>query len=132
MPSVMTGGRLDTAGEGRRERRLAVELPARLGGRAPRVGQVVDISLKGCLFRGETALDSGAVVDLEVELPDGPLQAKARVAGASLDGDSLPGPPARFLCGLEFLGMGGADEHRLRSFIDAESRRRRGAHTAPS
>jgi hypothetical protein len=110
--------------------RLAVDLDARLGGRSPRPGRVVDLSLQGCLVRSEAPLVGGSVVDLRVELPDGALRVKACVAEASLDGDSLPGPPARFLSGLEFLGLSAADELRLRTFLEAESRRRRGAHSA--
>ncbi len=71
-------------------------------------------------------------MDLDVEMPDGTLRTKARVAEASIDGDSLPEAQHRFLAGLEFLGLAAADELRLRSFISAESRRRRGAHTPPS
>jgi hypothetical protein len=116
--------------EGRRTPRLAVDLDARLGGRSPRLGRVVDLSLQGCLVRSEAPLVGGSVVDLRVELPDGALSVKACVAEASLDGDSLPGPPARFLSGLEFLGLSAADELRLRTFLEAESKRRRGAHSA--
>ena len=53
------------------------------------------------------------------------------MAEASLDGDSLPGPGQHFLAGLEFLGLAAADELRLRAFVEAESKRRRGAHAAP-
>ena len=58
------------------------------------------------------------------------LRVKARVAEASIDGDSLPEAQQRFLAGLEFLGLAAADGVRLRMFVDAEWRRRRGAHTA--
>jgi len=118
--------------EGRREARLAVDLPATIGGRAPRGGRVVDLSLRGALVRSEVHLAAGAVVDLTIELPDGALGAKTRVVEASIDGDSLPGPPARFLSGLEFFSLAAADEQRLRSFLGRESKRRRGAHSLPS
>lgn len=121
--------------EGRDERRgqrVAVDLPATLGGRSVRPARVADLSLVGCLVRTGAPLDAGAVVDLRLELPDGELRAKARVADASLDGDSLPGPSRRFLAGLEFLALAAADEVRLRAFLDAEARRRRGAHTPPA
>ena len=71
-------------------------------------------------------LDSGVVVDVQIDLPNGPLRTKARVAQSFVDGDSLPGP-AHYLTGLEFLGLAAADVPRLRSFIEAESRRSAGA-----
>lgn len=126
------------ARKGRREPRVVVDLEATLVGRATYTGRVVDLSLVGCLLRSEAPLDAGAVVDLRLELPDGVepeavrgLRTKARVAAASLDGDSLPGGRQQFLAGLEFLGLAAADELRLRRFVAAESRRRKGAHAAP-
>jgi hypothetical protein len=113
-------------GYDRRERRVTVDLPASVGGRSCRAARAVDVSLVGCLLRCESGLDRGAVVDLQIELPDGPLRTKARVAQSSVDGDSLPGP-ARYLTGLEFLGLAAADEPRLRSFLEAETRRSAGA-----
>jgi hypothetical protein len=118
--------------EGRRDARLAVDLPARIVARRPGRGRVVDLSLRGALVRGEVALAAGTVVDLTIELPGGALSAKARVAEASIDGESLPGPPARFLTGLEFISLAAADEQRLRSFLGGESKRRRGAPSLPS
>lgn len=117
--------------DARRGRRLRVDLPATVGGRHARPARVVDLSLVGGLVRCEAALDAGAVVNLRVELPDGSLDAKARVAAASIDGDSLPGPAKQFLAGLEFLALAAADEVRLRAFLDAEAKRRRGALTPP-
>jgi hypothetical protein len=118
-------------GDGRREPRVVVDLPATLVGRATHSGRVVDLSLMGCLLRSAAPLDGGAVVDLQLELPDGGLRTKARVAAASLDGDSLPEGRQQFLAGLEFFGLAAADELRLRRFVAAESRRRKGAHPAP-
>ena len=106
-----------------------MDLPATLGGRRPRPARVADLSLVGCLARTEASLVAGAVVDLRVELPDGTLRTKARVADVSVDGDSLPGPSKHFLAGLEFLALGAADALRLRAFLDTEAKRRRGAHT---
>ena len=111
---------------------MAVDLAAMLGGRCARTARVVDLSLVGCLIRSEAPLDAGAVVDVRVEMPDGLLQAKARVAESLLDGASLPGERPRFLSGLEFMGIAAADEVRLRAFVAAEAKRGRGAHTAPS
>lgn len=116
----------------RRWRRVFVDLPAMVGGRAPRPARVVDLSAVGCLLRSEAALDRGAVIDLSLELPDGALHVKARVAEGSVDGDSLPDSRPRFLAGLEFLGMAVTDELRLRSFVEKESKRRPGAHKTPS
>jgi hypothetical protein len=108
-----------------------VDLEAVLGGRAPRPARVCDLSLVGCLVRVDMALASGAVLDVTLALPDGPLRAKARVAEASLDGEAPPGSP-RFLAGLEFLALAAADEGRLRAFLEDEAKRRRGAHTPPA
>ena len=110
----------------RRERRVAVDLPASVGGRSCRAARALDVSLVGCLLRCEAGLDSGVVVDVQIDLPNGPLRTKARVAQSFVDGDSLPGP-AHYLTGLEFLGLAAADVPRLRSFIEAESRRSAGA-----
>jgi hypothetical protein len=118
--------------DARRERRVPVDLVARLGGRRARSVRVVDLSLRGCLARLDAPIDERAVIDVTVQLPDGPLRTKARVAEASVDGASLPQPPRAFLAGLEFLALSAADELRLRAFIEAEANRRRGAHTPPS
>jgi hypothetical protein len=93
--------------------------------------RVVDVSLVGCLLSSGASLDEGAVVDLRVDLPDGPVRVKARVAQCSVDGTSMPGP-TRYLAGLEFLGLAAADEPRLRSFLASMSRRSRGAGETPS
>jgi hypothetical protein len=128
-----TGGPVKHDGrDERRGRRVPVDLPATLEGRSARPARVADLSLLGCLVRTAASLVAGAVVDLRIELPDGALRTKARVAGASVDGDSLPGPSKHFLAGLEFLALGPADELRLRAFLDNEARRRRGAHTPPA
>jgi hypothetical protein len=124
-------GAQDGGRDERRQRRVAVDLPARLRGRAPRPARVADLSLVGCLVQTGALLDAGAVVDLELELPGGALRTKARVAASSVDGDALGGGEARYLAGLEFLALAAADEVRLRAFLDAEAKRRRGAHTPP-
>jgi hypothetical protein len=118
--------------DGRRLRRVAVDLAATLGGRSSRAARVLDASRVGCLLRSETPLDVGAVVDLRIELPDGVLRAKARVAETSLDGTSLLGPARRYLAGLEFLGLAAADERRLLSFLETATKRRPGAGQAPT
>lgn len=126
------GGRHGEGRRSRRELRLAVDLPATLGGRESRVGRAVDLSLSGCLVRSEASLDAGAVIDLHLELPDGVLRTKARVAEASIDGDSASASRPRYLLGLEFFGLPAADEIRLRRFVAVESGRRRSANTPPS
>jgi hypothetical protein len=105
---------------------VSVDLRATLTGRRPRFARVVDISALGCLLRTDLGLDPGAVVDVRIELPDGPLPAKARVAEASVDGASLP--ERLYLVGLEFLGAGAGDDQRLRAFVEKASKRRRGAN----
>jgi hypothetical protein len=118
-------------GEGRRGRRVSVDLPAEIGGRTRRPVRVADLSRVGCLVRMETALAEGAVVDLTLALPDGPLRVKARAAASSLDGEA-PAERPRHLAGLEFLALGAGDEARLRAFLDAEAKRRRVADTPPA
>jgi hypothetical protein len=109
-----------------------VDLAAALGGRWRRPVRVLDVSPSGCLLRSEAPLNVGAVVDLRIELPDGVLRVKARVAETSLDGTSLSDPAPRHLAGLEFLGLIGADERRLLAFLEAEAKRRPGAGQAPA
>ena len=111
---------------------MRVDLPATLAGRFPRPARVVDLSLLGCLVRSDRPLARGAFVDLDLALPDGSLRVKARVTEASIDGDTLPDARQCFLAGLEFLGLAALDGVRVRSFVDGEWRRRRGAHPAPA
>jgi hypothetical protein len=92
---------------------------------------VIDLSLGGCLVRSDAPLDAGAVLDLALEIGGGPLALKVRVAEVSVDGASFSEPRPRCLAGLEFLGLAATDEARLRSFLEAESRRRRGVRAAP-
>lgn len=92
---------------------------------------MADLSLLGCLIRTDATLARGAVLDLTLALPDGPLRIKARVAEASLDGEAPPGPRS-FLAGLEFLALGAGDEVRLRAFCEAQAKRRRVANAPPT
>ncbi len=125
------GGPGPKGGDGRRGPRTPVDLEAVVGGRAPRPARVADLSVVGCLVRLEAALARGAVLDLTLALPDGPLRVKGRVAEASLDGEAPPGAPG-FVAGLEFLALAAADETRLRAYLEAEAKRRRVAHTPPA
>jgi hypothetical protein len=113
----------------RRRRRVPCDLPATVGPRRAAAGRVVDVSLAGCLLRSEAPLGAGEFIDLQLELPDGPMRVKARVVDVSQDGDAPPGQ-SRSLAGLEFLGLAAADEPRLRGFI--ESGRSAGADKASS
>lgn len=112
----------------RRTPRLAVELKGTLGGRTRRPVEVIDLSVTGCLTRGDALYDRDAILDLSLELDPEPLVGKVRVRASSLDGGSPPGAP-RYLSGLEFLSLPSREETRLRRFLDEERRRRRGADT---
>jgi len=110
---------------------MPVDLAASIGGRTPRPARIADLSLVGCLVRTEAALARGAVLDLTLSLPDGPLRTKARVAETSLDGEA-PAGSSRFLAGLEFLALAAGDEARLRAFLEEATKRRRVADTPPA
>ena len=114
-------------GKGRRAPRLAVELPGSLVSRRSRAVTVVDLSLTGCLVRGDAALDTDQVLDLRTELDSGPFTAKVRVTESYLDGSSGSAASPRYLAGLAFLGLQAQEEARLRRFLDEERRRRRSA-----
>jgi hypothetical protein len=116
-------------GRGRRAPRLAVELPGSLVSRRSRAVTVVDLSLTGCLVRGDAALDAGQVLDLRTELHSAPFTAKVRVTESYLDGSAGSAAAPRYLAGLAFLGLQAQEEARLRLFLDEERRRRRGADT---
>ena len=114
----------------RRAPRLSVDRPGRLSGRHPRAVTVLDLSVSGCLVRCGSLLDTGAILDLEVTLDDGPLSVKVRVAEASVDGAGNADPPG-CLAGLEFLGLPAREDTRLRRFLEDERRRRRSADASP-
>ena len=109
-------------GRGRRAPRLAVS-------RRSRAVTVVDLSLTGCLVRGDAALDTDQVLDLRTELDSAPFTAKVRVTESYLDGSAGSAASPRYLAGLAFLGLQAQEEARLRRFLDEERRRRRGADT---
>jgi hypothetical protein len=115
----------------RRAPRLSVERPGRLKGRLTHAIMVIDLSLTGCLVRCGTLLDSGAILDFEMSLDDGPLTAKVRVADASVDGARAGGESTGCLAGLAFLGLPPREDARLRRFLDEERRRRRSADASP-
>jgi len=116
-------------GRGRRAPRLAVELPGSLVSRRSRAVTVVDLSLTGCLVRGDAALDTDQVLDLRTELDSAPFTAKVRVTESYLDGSAGSAVSPRYLAGLAFLGLQAHEAARLRRFLDEERRRRRGADT---
>jgi PilZ domain len=84
----------------RRAPRLTVERPGRLKGRLPHAIVVIDVSLTGCLVRCGTLLKSGAILDFEMDLDDGPVSSKVRVAEASVDGVASGDPGQACLAGL--------------------------------
>jgi hypothetical protein len=115
----------------RRAPRLSVERPGRVTGRLPHAIIVIDLSLTGCLVRCGTLLISGAILDFEMDLDDGPLSAKVRVADASVDGAASAEAGQACLAGLEFMGLPPREDARLRRFLDEERRRRRSADASP-
>jgi hypothetical protein len=92
---------------------------------------VIDLSLTGCLVRCATLLKPGAILDFEMDLADGPLSTKVRVADASVDGSASGEGGQGCLAGLEFLGLPPREDARLRRFLDEERRRRRSADASP-
>lgn len=110
----------------RRAPRLPIQLEGSLAGRAVRGVTLVDLSLTGCLLRSGARLDHGAILDLSLQLDDGPLAAKVRVTETCLDGSCAEGEEKRYLTGLEFLGLPPRDAERLRKLM-AEERRKRSA-----
>jgi PilZ domain-containing protein len=115
----------------RRAPRLTVERPGRLKGRLPHAIVVIDLSLTGCLVRCGTLLKSGAILDFEMDLDDGPLSTKVRVADASVDGVARGDDGQACLAGLSFLGLPPREDARLRRFLDEERKRRRSADASP-
>ena len=112
----------------RRAPRLSVERAGRLKGRLPHAITVIDLSHTGCLVRCGTLLKSGAILDFEMDLDDGPLSTKVRVADASVDGAASAEAGQ---AGLEFMGLPPREDARLRRFLDEERRRRRSADASP-
>jgi c-di-GMP-binding flagellar brake protein YcgR len=104
-------------------------MDAALLGRSRRDVTVVELSHTGCLVLCESALDRGAILDLEVEVDHEPLAAKVRVSQTSLEGGQPPGQAPRYLTGLEFLALPARDEARLRRFL--EQRRKRNVDAPP-
>lgn len=113
----------------RRTLRLPVHRAGSLSGRQPRPIELLDLSPSGCLVRCDALLDAGRILDLELQLDD-PLRAKVRVTNACQDGSVAAGQAARFLAGLEFLGLSAREQAALRRFLEDERRRRRSADAA--
>jgi hypothetical protein len=102
-------------------------LEATLEGRSKRAVTVVDLSLTGCLVRGDAALDRGAILDLKLDLQPRPIEVKVRVASSSVEGESLASGSPQYLTGLEFMGLPPGAAARLSRFLATERRRRGGA-----
>ena len=115
----------------RRAPRLSVQRAGRLKGRLPHAITVIDLSLTGCLVRCGTLLKSGAILDFEMDLDDGALSTKVRVAEASVDGNASGEASQSCLAGLEFMGLPPREDARLRRFLDEERKRRRSADAFP-
>ena len=111
----------------RRAPRRPTDLEGSLQGRSRRSVSVVDLSLTGCLVRGDQALDRGAILDLRLELFPRPIEVKVRVAGSSVEGESLAAGSPHYLTGLQFLALPLGAAARLRTFLVTERRRRGGA-----
>jgi PilZ domain len=107
--------------------RRRIDLAGWLQGRSRRAVTVVDLSLTGCLVRGSAALDRGTILDLRLELSPRPIEVKVRVAGSSVEGESMASGSPHYLTGLEFLGLPAGAAARLRRFLAPERRRRGGA-----
>lgn len=96
--------------EKRRFQRVSVSRRATVITRGHRVtGTTLDVSLGGMMFRGESALENGAQVDVELDIgPRGrPLHLACRVARVLEDG----------CAGLEFARISTADSDRLQQFL---------------
>jgi c-di-GMP-binding flagellar brake protein YcgR len=117
----------DTSGARRKAPRLPIRLEGSLRGRTERPVSVIDLSLTGCLVRCGSALDHGAILDLQFQLENDDFGAKVQVTESSLDGVS-GSEESRYLAGLSFLGLSAREEVRLRRFLE-EERRRRSADT---
>jgi len=87
----------------------------------------VDLSLTGCLVRGDAALDRGAILDLRLDLQARPLDVKVRVADSSIEGESLASGRPHYLTGLQFLGLPAGAAARLTRLLGTERKRRGGA-----
>jgi hypothetical protein len=110
-------------GRQRREPRLATELEGTLSGRHDRGVWVLDLSLRGCLVRSVVGFDKGAILALKVGLGDDDLEATARVAECSLDGERPPDAEALYLVGLEFMNLSAESTVCLRRYLDSERKR---------
>jgi hypothetical protein len=113
----------------RRSNRVPVDLPATLIGRTRHEVRLVDLSITGCLVRGDAHLDEGAIVDLELALGGQLVGVKVRVAAGYVDGTALDAGAAGFLVGLTFLDLTTAEQAALRAFLERERRCR--ADSAP-
>ena len=107
----------------RRFTRLHIALPGILEGRTELPIEVLDVSLGGCLVRGQARPEPGAIVDVRFDLGAEVFKAKTRVREASVDGEVAE--PVRYLVGLEFVGLKASDQDLLRQFLVSEGRRRR-------
>ena len=113
----------------RRSPRIDIKLEGSLRGRRRRPVAVIDLSRTGCLVQCDNLLDHGAVLDLELPLDEQPFTVSVRVTEAYVDGTTEPSEAARYLAGLEFIGLPAREEQRLRRFLEQVRRGRPGADT---
>jgi hypothetical protein len=111
----------------RRSPRIDIKLEGSLRGRRQQTIAVLDLSRTGCLVQCDNLLDHGAVLDLELPFEGQPFMVRVRVAEAYVDGTTAPSEAARYLAGLEFIGLGAREEERLRRFLEQAGRRPPGA-----
>jgi hypothetical protein len=112
----------DHSGSRRKAPRVETSLAGTLRGRSQRQVTVLDLSSGGCLVRGDTRLEPGAIFDLALRLGEEELVAKVRVAESSRDGSAPPGAEPLFLAGLRFLALQAEEAARLARFLAARRR----------
>ena len=100
-----------------------MRLAGRLAGRIALPVTIVDLSVTGCLVQCDALLDPGAILGLAMEIGGPAIDARVKVADSYVDG-SAPEGVARYLAGVEFLGLMPHAADRLRRFLDEERRRR--------
>ncbi len=113
--------------EKRRERRIPVKDPVSFGEKSDGKsnggkGTTVNLSANGCAFESGQPIDSGAIIQLELCIPNytNPVKVdRARVSWKS--GGEM---------GLEFLNMGETSKARLDHYVDSLSQKTSNQDTA--
>lgn len=98
----------------RREKRVPVKDPLSFGGKSNGgKGTTVNLSANGCAFESGQPVESGAIVQLELVIPNDKNPVKVDRARVSWKAGSE--------MGLEFLDMGKTSKARLDKYIDSLS-----------